>query len=230
MEFITETKEITEVKTQTNSLITSAKELAAAIKDKNSYDSAADLLIYAKGLKRKIEGYFKDLKDPINKAKDEILKKEKEALAPVDQAVALLGPAMSAFTMEQERQRRVAEQKAQAEAKRLADEATLNAAVEAEQGGDVEGSAAILDTPAPIAPVSVPKFEEAKGLHDRTTWKAEVLNLRSLIEGVIAGKVPITAIEANTTVINQAARAMKQEFNWPGVRAWAEVSKVGRTF
>lgn len=231
MEPIIETKELIEVRTQTTSLITQARDLALAIKDKESYDRAADLLLYAKGLNKKIVGYFKDLKDPINRAKDEILKKEKEALAPVEQVEKqILGPAMSAFTVEMERQRRIAQDKALAEARRLEEESRLNAAVSAEQDGDKAVAEEILNTPAPLPPVDVPKFEEARGLHDRTTWKGEITNLRELIKGILDGKVPITAIDGNLTVINQAARAMKQEMNWPGVRAYPETTKVGRTF
>jgi hypothetical protein len=230
MEIQTETKEIVEAKVQVGNLVEQAQTLARNIVDKPSYDQAGELLMYAKGMRKKITQYFKGIKDPINAARNEILRKEEEALAPLEAIEkSILGPRMSAFTMEQDRLRRIEEQKAQAEAYRLQQEAQLAAAVEAEKGGDKQMAEAIISEPIVVAPVSVPVFEQPKGLSSRETYKGECIDIRALVQGIIDGKVPITAVEANSTVINQAARAMKSELKWPGVRVWVDRTMVGRT-
>lgn len=229
MEIQTETKELREAQVQVNDLVQRAQRLAANIYDKSSYDAAADLLMYAKGMRKKITQYFKDLKDPLNKARNELLRKEEEALAPIVEIESnILGRSMSQFIGEQERLRRIEEQKAMAEAKKIQEEAQLAAAVEAENGGDHVAAEAIINEPLIAAPVSVPVFEQPKGLSQRENWKGECFDIRALVKGIVEGKVPITAIEVNTTTLNQFARSTKGTQEWPGVKVTCEKTMVGR--
>lgn len=230
MDIQMETKEIAEAKVQVNDLVDRAQKLAANIYDKVSYDAANDLLMYAKGMRKKVTQYFKDLKDPLNKARNELLRKEEEALAPIEKIErSILGPAMSAFIDEQARLQRIEEQKAQAAARKATEEAQLAAAIAAEAGGDNHAAEAIINEPVIVPPVSVPTFELPKGSSQRENWKGECFDIRALVKGIVDGKVPITAIEVNTTTLNQFARSTKGTQEWPGVKVTCEKTMVGRT-
>jgi hypothetical protein len=225
-----ETKEIEVLKQETVTLTTEAKRLAAGIVDQDTYKSAADFMLKVKAeIKRRI-AYFEPMKKTTRAAWQAVVDKEKEAIEPLEQADKLiLNPAMSKYLTEEENKRIEAQRKADAEARRLEEESRLNAAIDAESDGQKEVAEEILNTPQPIAPSAIPQAPKVDGIHGREVWKARVVNLRELIKGVIDGKVPITAIEADMTVIGQAARSHKGELNWPGVQTWAEKTIVGRS-
>lgn len=227
-----ETHELEVVKQETDQMIAEAKALAVAIKDPPSYKLAGEFWLKAKAMEKRIKAYFKPVKDAMNKAKQEVLDKEDAALRRALECTAILGPAIGAYEAEQERIRLEMERKAQAEARRLEEEARIAAAVAAEQAGSKEEAEEILATPAPVAPVTIQKqkFESEVGkIHTREDWKAELVNMRELLKGIMDGVVPITAVEVNTTVLNQAARANKDQAKWPGVRFFKTVIRVGMT-
>lgn len=66
------------------------------------------------------------------------------------------------------------------------------------------------------------KAEPAKlsGISTREEWKAEVVDLLSLVKAVAAGEASIELIEANTKEINKRAKALKGEFRAAGVRVY----------
>jgi hypothetical protein len=53
-------------------------------------------------------------------------------------------------------------------------------------------------------------------------WHAEVYDLRTLCKAIGEGKCPESYAEANMSVLNTQARALKKEMNIPGVRAISE--------
>ena len=166
--------------------------------------------------------------DAAKTAYDEIAKNYKSLDTPLKESEEnVLKPAMSRYLYEEEKRREEAQRKAQEEARRLEEEARLNAAIAAESDGQKEVVNDILNTPQPVAPVSIPQ-QKVDGISSRETWKCEVINLRTLIEGVMKGVVPLTAIEPNMTVIGQATRTFKGEMAWPGVRVWVEKTIVGK--
>ncbi len=227
-----EAQELQVVQHETDQMITEARALAGAIKDPVSYKKAGEFWLRARGLEKRITAYFEPMKRQAKAVHTEICDKEKAALRRVSESNAILSPAMSAYEAEQERIRVENERKAQADARRQEEEARLAAAVQAEQEGAKEEAEVILATPAPVAPVTIPKekFESDFGaIGTREQWSGEVLNLRELIKGILDGAIPITAIEANMTVINQAARTNKDQMKWPGIRFFKTIIRVGRT-
>jgi NADH dehydrogenase [ubiquinone] 1 alpha subcomplex assembly factor 7 len=77
----------------------------------------------------------------------------------------------------------------------------INAIVESEQ--------AILSTPEP-AVRTAPAV--------RYVYSAEVVALMELLKAIVAGTVPINAVEPNLPTLNRLANAMKEGFNVPGCR------------
>lgn len=224
-----QTQEIEVLTQETRSLSSEAKRLALAIKDQASYKEAAAFLLKVKAeIKKRVE-YFEPMKKAAKAAHQAICDKESDAIDLLKEAEkSILNPAMSKYLMDEENKRIEAQRKADAEKRRLEEEARLAEAIAAESEGKKDEAEVILNTPQPIAPTIIAEPEKVAGIHGREVWKAQVINLRELIKGILEGKVPITAVEADMTVIGQAARSHKNELNWPGVRTWPEKTIVGR--
>ena len=138
----------------------------------------------------------------------------------------------------EERQRVAAEQRrllAEAEEQRLT-EAAL-----AEARGDTEAAERLIEAPVVVPPVTArPVFvpvapsaprPAAPGVSFRDNWSAEVVDLAALVRAIAGecpmcrctsphvGSQPITLVAATMPALNQMARALKEAFNVPGVRA-----------
>lgn len=72
---------------------------------------------------------------------------------------------------------------------------------------------------APPVPVAAETPKAPAGVNYRTTYSAEVVDLFELVRAVAAGNVPIEAISANMTFLNQQARSLKTSLAYPGVKA-----------
>ena len=87
--------------------------------------------------------------------------------------------------------------------------------------------------PEVVAAVAeAPKVPEVAGQHLRKVWKIEVTDLPALMKGVLAGKVPVEAVQANETFIGQAAQEARNgnsELAWPGVRVYFDEVPVLHT-
>lgn len=63
---------------------------------------------------------------------------------------------------------------------------------------------------------------KAEGVAFRSTWRADVVDLKALIMAVAAGKADVQCLTANQTYLNALARAQKSALAIPGVRAVEE--------
>jgi hypothetical protein len=129
---------------------------------------------------------------------------------------------MASYHEEQERKRRAEELRLQEIARKQEEDARLQEAEAAEKDGMHEEANAILDAPVVlpkvVVPVATPKIS---GVAFRETWAAEVVNAELLFKAVMEKKVPMSAISINLTFLNQQARSLKAEMNYPGVRTFA---------
>jgi hypothetical protein len=202
--------------------------------DQPSFDRAGLML-------RTVKDYLKrvgEVLDPIIRAAHEAHK------LAVEQKRKLDAPALSAeLTLkralagheERERQRvREAEQQADAIRRQLEEEAKLKAALEAEARGDDKGAEQILEAPTPPAPIIVPTvvgpaLPKTEGVSFKTTYRAEVVDLRALVDAIAGGKASVAYVLPNLPALNQAARALKEELRIPGVRVIPERVTAVRT-
>jgi hypothetical protein len=66
--------------------------------------------------------------------------------------------------------------------------------------------------------------ERAPGTSTRVTWRAEITDLRALVEAVASERVPLRYLTADKKELSQAARREKQDLDVPGVDAVASTS------
>lgn len=173
---------------------------------------------------KETEGFYKSVKQTIDAVKAPVLAAEKADLQPYESEKCRLGALQTQYLQEERRRQEEADRKAREEAARIAQEELLQRAIDLEEMGEPEAAEQALEEP--MEPVFVqsaapPKIE---GSYGRVTYSATVVSLMELVKAVAAGKVPITAIEANMVFLNGRARSDKEGFSIPGVKLNKETS------
>lgn len=190
------------------------------VRDAETYKMAGETWKELTGLEKRVKEYWDGDVAAALKLHRSLVAKRDGMLKPVAEQKVALRVGMKAFEDEQERARREAQAKAEAEARKAAEEAALAQAVALEKNGHKAAADAVLAAPVVPPPVYIPPTTPAGfGAATRRTWGAEVFDFMALVKAVAEGKAPIEAIEANTTFLNQQARALKGALSIPGVKA-----------
>lgn len=117
---------------------------------------------------------------------------------------------------------------AAAASRKAAEEAARDAArqdakaTQVEERGAEKATELLERAAATTAPTVQREPPKVTGVSKRENWSAEVTNLHDLIAGVADGQVPQAALLPNQKFLDMQARALKTEFNYPGVRAVKE--------
>lgn len=206
---------------------------ALRVVDEPTFQRAGTMLRAIKTYLARVGEVLNPIIQAAHKAHQEALTQKKRLEEPALVAERSLKASMGTYQTEQERLARAAEATAALERQRLEDEAKLQAALNAEARGDGQGAERILEAATPPAPIIVPAAvtpppPKAEGVSFRKTYRAEVTDLRALVEAVAKGQVPLAYVEANLSALNQAARALKEELAVPGVRVIDERGVAAR--
>jgi hypothetical protein len=205
---------------QASDMLASAE--AFVIRTAGDYRLAAETLKSVKGRQSELKALRETITRPMLAALEAaraLFRKPEQTLADAEQ---LLKQSMSHYDEEQERQRAEAQRKldeaAERERRRLAQQAERAAAKgDADKAAELQERAAMV-----VAPIAQEERPAVAGVSRRETWHAEVTDLRALVRAVADGVVPLSAIEANKKFLNGAARALRNELRYPGVRAVPE--------
>lgn len=143
---------------------------------------------------------------------------------PFDEAETIIK--RKVVTFESEAQRKRDEEARIAEAKRQADERKRREEIErqakaAEEKGKTEKAEALREKAETFvaAPIfTPPPSPKVQGTSFRSTWKAEVTDIKSLCQSILDGKLPVDAITPNYSVLNKLAGAYKNTSSIPGVK------------
>lgn len=197
------------------------------VTDPDSFERANGTLRTIKEFLRRVAELF----DPIDAAQIAARKTtiaQRKLLEDKPKALELAQKGeLVAYEQRQAAIRREAEAAAERERLRIEEDARLKAALEAESRGESKVAEAILEAPHPPTPVFAPPAigptaPKAEGLSFRSNFRAEVTDLALLVKAVAAGEAPLGALLPNLPMLNQMARAMKEELNLPGVRVVEE--------
>ncbi len=192
------------------------------------YVASADLLKQIKTKQTALDGLRRSMTRPLDEAKSRIMDLFRPAGERLSRAEDTLKDAMIAFTREQERQRqeteRIAREAAEKEAERLMRRAEqARAKGKDDKATDLEDQAE--NVPVPIVPSQQPAVS---GVSLRTTWRAEVHDLKALVAACAKGQAPLALLQPNMVVLNTQARSLKKELNIPGVRAVSDEGVAAR--
>lgn len=206
---------------ETITLIQQAEEIAATdgitIETAEDYRRAAGELQKVKGLSKSLDAARKQTLEPINTAKDEVMGFYKPMLERLTTTENLIKTGMTKFDDEQEKARRLAEAKAAEEARKEQEKLEAKAEKLAEKGKTEQAQALQMQAASVVAaPVAAAAPVKVAGISKRISYSAEVNDIMALVQAVAAGQVPINAIQADTKFLNQMAKALKDNFSYPG--------------
>ena len=196
-------------------LIAEAK--AISVVNAPTYERAGTLFRELGGRLRVIEAFFKPIKQSLDAHKKTILDRERLVSDPIDKARAHCSRQMADWSVEQERQRVRAEQRAR-------DDAALAESEHHERLGDRAAADAALDGRGMVVPSLPDSRPKVAGVSQRETWTAEVTDLLALVKAVAAGTASTDALLPNMVYLAREARAHREGLHIPGV---VPVRKVG---
>lgn len=167
---------------------------------------------------KEVETFYKPIKSQIDALKRPILAAENEDNLAISTQKNQLGSQITKFNAEQQRIRDEQERVAREAAEKQAREDALNRAIELEEAGQLEQSAAVLEetehAPAVIIQRTAPP--RTAGQVGKTVYKARVDDPMKLIKAIAEGKVPMAAIEIKQGWLDRRADADKEAFDLPG--------------
>lgn len=206
-----------EIKSTNQSLIERAEVLAMAIKDEPSFKEAGGFLVEIDRRSKWWDDLVSPAVETAYKAHKAICQVRDEIASPLRQAKKLVSNAMGAWEF-RERQRKTQEAWDQSQATRkMQEDAAIAQAQQLEEAGHADLADAVISQPI-STPVFTPSVAKADGVSFRSTWSAEVVSLRELIEGIVSGRVPMAAVKADQVFLNRQASTLKNELKYPGVK------------
>jgi len=211
--------ETNEVETKALTIVDQAK--AVVVKDAESYTAAGLMWKTIKDMMKEVSDTFDPIIEQAHKAHKKALEQKAKYYSPLDQASRNVKKLMSDYD---EEQRRIAEAEArrlQEIARKAEEERRLQEAILAEEAGEKEEAAAILEEPVYVPPVQVqkatPKLQG--GPVYREVWSARVTDIRALCRAVADGKASPECVMGNMPTLNRMATALKATMQIPGVVA-----------
>lgn len=203
-----------------------AQATSLVIESSNDWQLAVEQRKRLKSIKDGIEKLFEEPKAKAFAAHRSLTATEKKLLAPVQEADRIVERKMTAYHEQQralaaaEAAKRLEEQKAAIEAaRREAEDRALATAQTLAQNGNQALADAVLATPVIVTAPIVEAVEEEKleGSYVRTTYSAEVTDIKALCQAVLEGKVSEEAVVGNIPFLNKLASALKEHMQVAGV-------------
>lgn len=211
----------------TNKSLTVAERALAlpAIQTPEDYSLAGNLTLAINDARKEVQAFFKPQKQNLDQAKKVILDKEKEMLAPLDNALGHVEPLIASYLREQRRIKAEAEAKAQEEARKRAEEELLARAKKAEDAGNQEAARAIIEEPVVLKAVErVAEIPKVRGITTMEVWKARVTDFPALVKAVASGSAPMECLIPSDIFLGREAKATKGVSPYPGVQFYSEDS------
>ncbi len=197
------------------------------IQTEDQYREAAEI---GKDIKRRakmVVDLFAPIKAAAHEAHRAACDREKAMLTPLQDAEKQIKGLMSAYTAEQERKRREAEEAARRAQEEAASKA-LEQAVALEQQGKQQQADAVLEeaeimaaTPVAVAPTVTP----TKGVTTKKVWEVQIVDPDAVpvsVAGIVIRPVDQMAIK-------KLANTSKGQIQIPGVRIIEKVQTILRT-
>jgi hypothetical protein len=198
------------------------------VDDEESHRKALEMGKHLRGMKAFVVDLLKDSKRRAHELHKSITSTEAKYTLPIDKTLSLLNGKITDYERREQRRAEEEARARQAEADRIEQERAIEEAVAAEQAGDKDLAEAILEAPVTRSTViAAPRLAEVVGASQRTTWSGEGINLLATVRFVAEHPEYVECLAYNQPVINQHARALKENLRIPGVRA---VSAVSRTY
>lgn len=161
----------TELARETTALVTEGRDLR--ISSRTEYDAAGQYLKRVVGAIKRVAEIFREPKKTTDAAHKAVCRAEATLLAGPREVEQTVRGMMTAYLVEEDRQRRLEQARLQAAEREKAEEARRQEADALDAAGDTEGAVALLDQPlvAPVIELAPPK---TAGVAARRKYRFEV--------------------------------------------------------
>ena len=178
------------VKKEALSILNTAKELT--IRKESEYINAGNLRETLKRLESEINKTFDNLIKGAYDHHRSLTAEKKRHFEPIEEARKLIKLAMINWEAEQDRIRKLEQEKIEAANRKKEEDEALRKAHEAEKSGDKEKADRILNTPIETAPVILPRTTPKIAGHTvRELWDGEVFDILQLVKDIAEGKASL---------------------------------------
>lgn len=181
--------------------------------DNITYQQACSILLVIKDIRKEIENTFKPIKQKMDIAKKEVLDQEKKADMPLQEAEKYLKPQISTYLAEQEKIRKLEEERLREEARKKEEEERLQEALALERGGLKEEAEQVISEPVYVAPIILPSTPKISGIAMQKRWTFRIVD---------ATKIPREYLIPDEIAIGQRVRALKDRAIIPGCEIYSE--------
>ena len=220
-QYTIETPDSDDLRSEGSAIVTQANGLVVTTKAEDAV--AQDLWKACSDAEKKVHKRLDFIVKQANDTHKSLTTLRRELIKPFAEGKAIIGRKCGEYEREE---RRKAEKKAReiAEKERKAEEERqLLAAVQAEDEGDAEAAEEIINEPIQVPTVVVkPEVAETAGVGRRTSWHAEVTDLKALIKYVSENDEWLSLVQVNMSALNGLARSQKGKLRIPGVKAVEE--------
>lgn len=201
---------------------------AYVIDDQDVAALAAQDLAKVKELAKSVDAERRKITDPLNAAVKAVNDLFRPATTYLDQAERVLKNGLLQFNQKVKAENRARQAQAEAAARAERERMEAEARKLADQG-QTEAAEAVRETAqvisAPIVAAAAPKVA---GIQSRGTYKARVTDKMKLIQFVAAHPEFEHLLDANTSQLNQLAKAMKEKMKIDGVESYRAASIASR--
>lgn len=198
--------------------ISEAKSLK--IESQQDYERAAAFLIEIKRRAKQMKDYWKPTKEAAKAAHSQVCQREKEMLAPLEEAEKAIKASMAGYQMAVQIARLQAEQEAKRRQQEERDRLLAEAA-EAEKSGDMQGAMVGMAMAEMVEDMKAPStvsFEQAKGTSTRRRWRARVIDERAV--PAYSGSIQLRKIDQSA--LDRLAAASEGTAQVPGVEFYQD--------
>lgn len=198
--------------------ISEAKSLK--IENQQDYDRAAAFLLEIKRRAKQMKDYWKPTKEAAKAAHSQVCQREKEMLAPLEEAEKAIKASMAGYQMAVQIARLQAEQEARRRQQEERDRLLAEAA-EAEKSGDMQGAMVGMAMAEMVEDMKAPNtvsFEQAKGTSTRRRWRARVIDERAV--PAYSGSIQLRKIDQSA--LDKLAAMSEGTAQVPGVEFYQE--------
>jgi len=195
--------------------------MALQVKDESSRLEAADIRERARQFIKSVKEKFAPAKEKAHQAHVEICALEKGIIDPADKIVKILDKKSSDYLLEEDRKRREAQAKIDAENRRREDaerERLLKLAVKQSENGNVAKAEETLQKAEEVSLISpvLPSLDrsvktESGGTSSMKDFDVTVVNPLAVIQEIAAGRLPVSAVNILPNVLKN----------------WAKMNRVG---
>lgn len=186
--------------------------------DQASYDVANAINAEAYKLRKAFHEWFDPIDEASKKQRQATISQGKKIDEPFDYVIKVTGSKAAAWIRAEEERAAEEKRKAEAIARKAAEDAQLAAAEALQAEGLTNAATAILEAPTVIPKIVVEGPVKAEGTTYTDRYSAEIVDLVALVKAVAEGKAPLSAICANDAWLGQWARLTKGAESMPGVK------------